>query len=413
MNPRLIWAALVLVALAALVSLGWLLGAARPAGPHASDAVAAAGWTLADGSLAAVADPPGDEAVAAALGPTAAPQPDAALGPDCGFAPWLERPGTLPTDAEKARIHRQVAAGWLASLQASPDMALQAVGRWLGSTTFNVHEPALADCRGEGCRPVLQRLVRRVERLSGQRAQAAQSLQTQALASSDPRVLALAAASCHFQAPTELGDCLAGPAARWVALEPDNAAAWLQQAQAAHLQGDWSGEADAIHHASLATRYQPPGTWVGALLDRQLPADLQGEPRVVLQIAVAGAVATLSNVSPSVVDHCRQTAVEDPNRAQTCLRLAELLLAQAPDLITLAYAEALGRHAGWSEERQNAQRAQREALMAAQQREAQADLGQDGGDSGPSCRQLLRGGAMLQRVARLGELRAMRELAQR
>lgn len=90
---------------------------------------------------------------------------------------------------------------------------------------------------------------------------------------------------------------------------------------------------------------------------------------------------------------------------------AGLLLALAPDLITLAYAEALGRHAGWSDERQKARRAEREALMDAQQREAQSDFSQTAGDDAQACRQLQRGSLMLQRVARLGELQAMRALA--
>ncbi|MBN8489092.1 MAG: hypothetical protein J0M20_15380, partial [Burkholderiales bacterium] len=195
--------------------------------------------------------------------------------------------------------------------------------------------------------------------------------------------------------------------ARWVAVEPDNAAAWLQQAHAAHLQVDAAAETDAMHRASLAPRYQPPSAWMPALLDAQLPAELRGEPRLVLQIGASAAAVGLSTMAMAALDHCRQAAAEDPNRAQTCLRLAELMLAQAPDLVSLNFAEALGRHAGWPEERQAALRNEREALMSVQQRDPPAAVGANGQVT-LSCLQILQGGATLQRMARMGELAALR-----
>lgn len=326
-----------------------------------------------------------------------------ALGPACGYGPWLGD-ATVPDAATKARVDRALGRHVLTTLQQSSVELDRAVGWWLAATPFNVIEPEVMDCSGKGCGPALQRLHERTERAAPRRDQAAQRLLSLAQASQDPAVVALALSQC--QAALQPPACRSELSARWVALEPDNAAAWLRQAQVAQDAGDVAGMVDAVHRATQAAHYRPPSAWLARHVVALMPAEWQGMPRLSLQLQLLGSVARLQGPNMAMFEHCREAGAGQANRQQACERLAERLLRDAPDLLSWALATGLGRQAGWSAERLAALKAEREQL------EALFDplrVEEPPGSPG-ECRAHQRGSAWLERSMQMGELAHLRSL---
>lgn len=377
----------------------WMLwpDAAPVAADHAAPAASQA--------VATVANSASTEGVGATRGEPAVPSdPElAALGPACGYGPWLGD-DVLPEAAARARVERVLGRQVLSMLQQSSLELDRAVGWWLAATPFNVIEAEVMDCSGKGCGPALQRMLERTERAAPRRHEAAQKLLSLAQASQDPAVVGLARSQCESspQPPA----CRAELSARWVALEPDNAAAWLAQAQVAHDAGDVAGVVDAVHRANQAAHHRPPSAWLARHVVALLPAEWQGMPRLSLQLQLLSSVAGLQGPNMAMFEHCREAGAGQANRQQACERLAERLLRDAPDLLSWAVATGLGRLAGWPTERLAALKAEREQLEALfnplRVEEAPGSPGE--------CRAYQRGSAWLERSMQMGELAHLRSL---
>ncbi|MBQ0957689.1 hypothetical protein KAK06_01840 [Ideonella sp. 4Y11] len=327
-----------------------------------------------------------------------------ALGPACGYGPWLGD-DALPDAVARARVDRALGRQVVSTLQQSSSELDQAVGWWLASTPFNVIEPALQDCTGRGCQTALQQAQERVERAAPRRDQASEKLLSLAQASQDPAVVALALSQCA-SAPQPPA-CRAELSARWVALEPDNAAGWLAQAQVAQEAGDPAGVVVAFHQATQAAHNRPPSAWVARHVVALLPAEWQGLPRLSLQLQLLGSVARLQGPNAAMFEHCRDAgAAGQANRQQACERLAERLLRDAPDLLSWAVATGLGRQARWPAERLAALKAEREQLEALFN---PLRLEHPPGSPG-ECRAHQRGSAWLERSVQMGELAHLRSL---
>lgn len=399
-RPRLLGLLLALAVLA-----GVLLLTRHPQAPATAPSLPEHAWTLPDGAVVSgspgPAAPPAESIAAAENSPE---EPD--LGPACGYGRWLGD-SVAPDEAAKARVDRQLGLAWMKGLQQSAQPLDQAIGWWLASTAFNVVEPRLADCRGESCLKAVQRLQGRMERVAGRREEGAQALLALAWASNDPRVLALGLSQCEWVAqPLE---CRSSLAARWTALEPDNAAAWLEQARIARETGDAAGEISAIHQAAQAPRHQPTSAWLVHRLVSSVPDEWQGELRLHLQVQALGGVYAMQDPVIAAVEHCRGVNPDEANRQLVCDRLAEGLLRRAHNLQTLGLVTVLGRQAGWPEDRTTRLRAEHDRLLA-----ASTDFHTEAAPGSVEfCRQAQRGSAWIQRSARLGELAFLRSLVDR
>jgi hypothetical protein len=314
----------------------------RPTGPPGDDAVrartASASEPLDSASTATSATPgphAAPDAASRAAGP-AAPS-DASRAEQVQFcgSVWVPQPadgspvgdgiGRVPSLLEaRARI--------LGAMRSDPDPYSQAVGAWLGDG-----------------QPV-------VDETSGYRLWKApvEELAALAVRSSDPRVYALARGVCKEGHPPGEGSCALLSAAQWARLDPDNGYAWLAVAEDARAQGDHAAMDDAIHHLSVAPRYEsgiydPLRIIVGH-------AGQDDASTVAAWLLVSQSVGMEAAFVPPydvLMRGCRVRMEEDPNRWQTCSAAASALAERSDTLLDRSRGRALGRRLGWPQERQD------------------------------------------------------------
>jgi hypothetical protein len=186
------------------------------------------------------------------------------------------------------------------------------------------------------------------KRASQEQAQRAQpllsALATLAAVSGDPRVMMLAREQCQLlaQDAAPLPHCQALTARRLVALDRDNAAAWLALAVEEPAALD-----EAMYQAAIARRWDDQATGARRFIER---IDVQGGLRsMALVQALLAMPASQSITAPrSLLQHCSAPAVAaDANRRQQCEQLALALRTRANSLVGLStaalMAKALGR----------------------------------------------------------------------
>jgi hypothetical protein len=169
-------------------------------------------------------------------------------------------------------------------------------------------------------------------------------LATLAAASTDARVVMLAREQCFALSndAAPLPHCQALTARRLVALDRDNAVAWLALAVEEPAAID-----EAMHQATIAPRWDDHATAARRYIAR---VDAKGGLRsMVLVQALMATPTTQSITAPqSLLQHCSAPAVaRDANRRQQCEQLAQGLRARANSLMGLStaalIAKALGR----------------------------------------------------------------------
>jgi hypothetical protein len=199
-------------------------------------------------------------------------------------------------------------------------------------------EPGYAACTDDAC-------WKRAAQAHGLRAQPLLTeLATLAASSTDPRVMMLARDQCfalsNDAAPSP--HCQALSARRLVALDRDNAAAWLALAVEEPAALD-----EAMHQATIARRWDDQATGARRFIER---IDVRGGLRsLALVQALLAAPATQSITAPqSLLQHCSAPAVaSNANRHQQCEQLALGLRTRANSLMAMStaalIAKALGR----------------------------------------------------------------------
>jgi len=167
-------------------------------------------------------------------------------------------------------------------------------------------------------------------------------------------------------------------AAQWARMDPDNAEPWIEVADEARRRKDEAALDDAMYHVAAAARHQPGWLVLAAIVADHAPQDersMIGADRAVEQAAgIDSHVASWQGV----FDYCSVKAAADPNRRETCERVAALLVERSTTSVVRSMGVGLGRRLGWSGERLNALADQRDAeSMAARLRSgdpAQDDL---------------------------------------
>lgn len=169
-----------------------------------------------------------------------------------------------------------------------------------------------------------------------------------ALAERDPAIIAAALYACRGD---RTGACATISHADWVAVEPDNAAAWLQMADDASLKNEPARRDDALRRAAAASGYDLrvpslASVWNADLIQSQSPLVLSS---IGLQLASSQINTTFTPIS-AMVTYCRPDGLDDAHK-KLCDTLANKLLDQDDSVIGLSMATIIGKKIGWDEAR--------------------------------------------------------------
>lgn len=298
----------------------------------------------------------------------------------------------------------QVRKRVVASLKTRGDEASRAAAFTLeafgGDVQFD--EPVL--CEGPACPAVPERVqsAQSIKRRLAANSDSRDQLARLAVGTRDPELYGLAYGICATHGRDDAHSaCRMLSAEQWARLDPGNGVPWLAVAEQARARGDRSGVAEALHRVGVATSMD---AHMGSLSRRLSDRLLDGAPPLEsfellvqafnIQLPGLGGYSTLSG-------ECTAQAVRDANRLQQCAALADTLWTHGTNLIDWNIALALGPRVGWSAERLQSARDERDALM-----HASATMG---GEQSVSCDAIERQTRYLGSVGRLGEIGAMRE----
>ena len=237
----------------------------------------------------------------------------------CGFTDGGPATEGQATAFRVAHVARQGSLGLHAAfdeLRSRSEPQAQAAAWWLrvvwaregGGDTMQPCAPG-ADCPGGAPEHALPPVPAAVDALA-----------QLALANDDAWAAQIAGRAC--EAPTPSAVCSSLPPRRWVTLEPDNAAAWLEQGT---RDPAWVDE--ALQRALRSSRFEPHrgrlSSWVLQAMPERLPP-LQRY--AAWQRAEELERAVDAKALAGIARHCSDSARRDsPTRAQACDALARRL----------------------------------------------------------------------------------------
>lgn len=397
---RLAWAGV-----AAAGVLLWLglrgAGTTEPSTPVVPVEPQAAGLPAVAISGGAVLRGPGPSSPAPAM------RADEPLAAHCGLGPAAAAGRAAPEASDLNRLAERLSAQARRQVQdalmASADEADRATGLWLSMTGFAAGGPAgFEEPGGHGDR-------------SGAGEARLRQLAALAADTRAPHVYALALQACQGSGLASVEPaCTALSETRWVALDPDNMAAWLALAQQAGQQGDEAGVHNAMWGASRAPHMRLGQPEVLRRVQAVLPAPARGWPAVEVSAAAlsAGYSLPMSGLI-SVMGHCRPDQMQDANRQQVCATLADRLLLTADNLMDLGVAVRLAERSGLPGARVAEARERLDAAYWVQDERRRERRGRAAAALQGDCTQVLDDLQHLATVAREGELPAMqRQLGQ-
>jgi hypothetical protein len=254
---------------------------------------------------------------------------------------------------------------------------------------------------GESCPPQLAASAPAQEAAAALR----DSLARLASMTTDPDTYALAYRVCGGTfARLRDGACALLSAEQWARLDPGNAAPWQEVFAAAQARRDTPAANEALHRIATSQRSDQGFSKLPGLVLDSAPDDdvLRGG---VMELALETIAVELSWMGPSdqpLIAACRRDQLRDSSRRQTCDAIAELLADKSDTLLGRTMGGAIGRQAGWPEERIDRMRAEQQAFTASR------FAGMDP-RAAMSCASIARMTDDLRHVAALGEVGAMRE----
>ena len=344
-------------------------------------------------------------AVAARSLAPAAPDPALAHAPDevqiCGGA-WIrgEPDGSVnQADFERATQLPKARAAILAKLNAEPgEMPRLAALLMTAGDRDDQHRRALiglpATCDGAECAAS--------QAAEADVAQAREAIARAALASSDPKVYALALNVCGKRRE---GACQLLNVRQWARLDPGNASPWLQILEEASAHKDANAQTEALYRIASAERNEFGAfTLAGALLKAAPADDSSTLASFVMAITAVGVEAAW--ILPGYLDVnrlCRVDALHDANRAQVCAGVASVLADHSDTMIGRKIGAAIGTRIGWPAERAEQIRGEYDAYISSFGSPADQPRNE------LSCVRIRRELDRLRQMAALGEVGAMRE----
>ncbi len=290
-------------------------------------------------------------------------------------------PRTVEALTEKTR------ARWNASLLNSDIPRARAVGLFLQG----VHDPKTEQPETQAARDELVQL---------------------AVGAGDPAIYALALQRCdrmNVFADSTSGTCQEISWRGWARLEPDNAVPWFMVAGVAHAGHDAAAEKDAFDRASKSHQVDSYNDSLFAFSESTLPVDATPLERSFIGIEMIGIEAAGFAPQYSIASHyCSVDAMRDADVKRQCDALAELLVGQGKNLITLGTGEAIGRRVGWPAARVDALEREKNAVMQSFQQFEPGD------DPNPwSCAAVKRFNDYLNLRGQFGEIALARDLRER
>jgi hypothetical protein len=166
-------------------------------------------------------------------------------------------------------------------------------------------------------------------------------------------------------------------AAKWAAMDPDNAAPWLRIAAEAHEHSDPAGVADAIGHAAQAHTIDFGHDAVLSYASRGMPPETTGLERAAFLYRLIGQKGGGPIRVLALGDYCSAKAEQQTSVRQQCEAVAELMADHGRDTADVETAASLGAHLGWPAERVAAMREETLAVYAIQPPSLQEPWGCD------------------------------------
>ncbi|HEV7914848.1 MAG TPA: hypothetical protein VGP22_13865 [Albitalea sp.] len=213
-----------------------------------------------------------------------------------------------------------------------------------------------ADCEGGNCSDST-RAATTARRLDG--------LANLALASRDPRLHMLAFNACVWsRQPAQSEACRAVSVERWTQLDPNNAVPWLFLASKAAQKRDGAALADAMQHVAHATHSDSGWGVLPGMVATNAPPEDAAVPATLQLLTEAVGVQTVLSV-PSyqpTLEFCKDDALRDPARRQTCGEVAEVLATKSTTLTDRRMGAVLGKRTGWPAERSDSVKTELDAV---------------------------------------------------
>ena len=223
----------------------------------------------------------------------------------------------------------------------------------------------------------------------------------QAIATSDPRVYALAFGICRK--PGAPASCSSISLGRWVELDPDNGIPWIWDLAQAQERGDVPAAVAAMSRLASSTRFDVRyGGIVGAVANRA-PKDGPDLAAVDdLAVRAAGMSAALPIPSfQTLFGVCQKQGGGIESLAQQCRKISDTMFDHSDDLVVQALSGTLMVRMTGDTTRRDAIRAER-AIAAARWSPATGFS---------ECREMRATLQRWRRAAEIGEVEAMRERA--
>jgi hypothetical protein len=228
-------------------------------------------------------------------------------------------------------VFYEIAAMAIDTMKASPTPRVQAAAHFLEAVRADVADAPGPDGMAAARRPrdALARLAQTTD---------------------DPQVYAWAYRACGRPTADAPGACAQLSAGQWARLDPDNADPWLAMADDAFERNDAAALDDAMFHVAAAQRHRNGSAVLAATLVDHAPPDerylLGMEHMVVATTGVDGWTRF-----DAVKAYCSVGAIVEPNRRETCERVAGLLAERSTSLMGRYIGEELIQRLGASAER--------------------------------------------------------------
>ncbi|HEX6707057.1 MAG TPA: hypothetical protein VF169_20030 [Albitalea sp.] len=280
----------------------------------------------------------------------AAVPPPRAAAPRIATLPTMPGAASLPAEPAACAVARGRAAGDAARVRERIVAAVRGRGgEWPEAAALFIESgagrSAPDSCDGAAC-------ARRVDTLA-----------RMAASTGDPHVYMLAVAACHAVAKPQPGACQGVVVERWAQLDPDNAVPWLAVATKAQQGKDPAAQAEAMHRVARASRSDSGWGQLPQLIAAHVPSDDASLPATLQLLGdVTAQEATALPSYSAALDFCRDDALRDANRRQTCAEVAEVLATRSTTVLDRAMGAALGKRLGWPADRLEALRIERDAV---------------------------------------------------
>ena len=170
----------------------------------------------------------------------------------------------------------------------------------------------------------------------------------------DPSIYAMAVRACNQRydpAPQDTACDRISPT-RWAAMDPDNAAPWLEIAASAHARSDQAALFEAVSHAALAHSIDFGNDALLAYASIGMPPETTRLERAAFFDRLIGQKGGEGPVRAlSIEPYCTEKAEQQTSVRQQCEALAELMADHGRNTTDLSTAATMGARLGWAAER--------------------------------------------------------------